>query len=135
MKLIVFGGRDFYDYKIAKERLDFFLQNVTEEIEIVSGRCDCGSFTFLTKDGIKVYGADGIGELYAEERCYPVTAFPAHWKAYGKRAGPLRNMQMANYGTHAIGFWDGKSKGTLSMIEICKRNNIPLKVVMYNENK
>ena len=80
MKVAVIGGRDFNDYDKAKKSLDNILKFVDEDIEIISG-------------GAK--GADAVGEKYAAEFGYPVKKFPADWDKFGKKAGYLRNKQMA----------------------------------------
>jgi hypothetical protein len=117
MKLIVAGSRSFYNYKLMREKLDFYLQNVKEEIEIVSGMAR---------------GADTLGERYADEKGYPVKHFPAEWfKHRGASAGYLRNLQMAEYATHCVCFWDGSSPGTRMMIRIAKEKKLPCKVVKY----
>jgi len=116
MRLIVAGGREFNDYELLKEKLDNLLINNTDDVEIVSG---------------KARGADSLGEKYAKEKGYPVKEFPAKWNEYGKRAGYLRNEEMALYATHCVCFWDGKSKGTKHMIDLAKKSNLNLRVVSY----
>lgn len=61
-------------------------------------------------------GADLLGKLWAEKHGIPVKCFPADWSRYGKRAGPIRNVQMAEYADALIAIWDGKSNGTAHMI-------------------
>ena len=114
MKLIVAGSRTFNDYSFIKEKLDYLLQNVKEPIEVVCG---------------KSKGVDELGEIYAKEKGYSVKEFPADWDGLGKSAGPARNRKMADYATHCICFWDGVSRGTKNMIELCKMKNIPCKVI------
>lgn len=116
MRLIVAGGREFNDYELLKEKLDNLLINNTDDVEIVSG---------------KARGADSLGEKYAKEKGYTVKEFPAKWNEYGKRAGYLRNEEMALYATHCVCFWDGKSKGTKHMIDLAKKSNLNLRVVSY----
>lgn len=116
MKLIIAGGRYFNNYELLKEKVDYFLSNESGDIEIVSG---------------KARGADSLGEKYAKEKGYPVKEFPAKWNEYGKRAGYLRNEEMALYATHCVCFWDGKSKGTKHMIDLAKKSNLNLRVVSY----
>ena len=64
---------------------------------------------------------------------YPVLPYPADWKneesptynrtlGYDKVAGYRRNTAMANDGDALVALWDGKSKGTMHMVnEIEKR--------------
>ena len=39
-------------------------------------------------------GADTCGKLAAMELDLPYSEFPADWKQYGTRAGPIRNSEM-----------------------------------------
>ena len=119
IKVIIAGTRDFNDYAFLKKNVDYFLQGINpnnEEIEIVSGNAR---------------GADKLGERYAKEHNLPVKLFPANWDKYGKRAGYLRNQEMANYSDVLIAFWDEKSKGTKHMIDIAKKQGLTFIVVGY----
>lgn len=119
IKVIIAGTRDFNDYAFLKKNVDYFLQGINpnnEEIEIVSGNAR---------------GADKLGERYAKEHNLPVKLFPANWNKYGKRAGYLRNQEMADYADVLIAFWDEKSKGTKHMIDIAKKQDLTVIVVGY----
>ena len=119
IKVIIAGTRDFNDYAFLKKNVDYFLQGINpnnEKIEIVSGNAR---------------GADKLGERYAKEHNLPVKLFPANWDKYGKRAGYLRNQEMANYSDVLIAFWDEKSKGTKHMIDIAKKQDLTVIVVGY----
>ena len=119
IKVIIAGTRDFNDYAFLKKNVDYFLQGINpnnEEIEIVSGNAR---------------GADKLGERYAKEHNLPVKLFPANWDKYGKRAGYLRNQEMADYANMLIAFWDEKSKGTKHMIDIAKKQDLTVIVVGY----
>ena len=114
-RVVVAGCRDYNNYNEGKEFIDFCLSNIRKENDIVilSG---CAS------------GADAIGEQYAKENGFKVEKYPADWKTYGKIAGPKRNKQMAEDSDYVICFWDGKSKGTWSMIQFAKQLDKPVKV-------
>lgn len=117
IKVIIAGTRDFNDYALLKKDVDYFLQDFNpSKIEIVSGNAR---------------GADKLGERYAKEHNLPVKLFPANWDKYGKRAGYLRNQEMANYSDMLIAFWDEKSKGTKHMIDIAKKQGLTVIVVGY----
>ncbi len=116
MRLIVAGGRFFNDYTLMKRKLDIILSKVEEPIEIVSGKAN---------------GADTLGERYARENGYPVKDFYAQWGLYNKRAGYLRNKDMAEYATHCVCFWDGESKGTKHMIDLAKDCGLPTRIIKY----
>lgn len=133
VKLIVAGGRDFDNYVLAEQKLLYYTGNVDGNIIIISGGCDDkkGKHTFTRKDGTKVYGADGLGERFASEYLIDVQIFLADWSVYGKSAGPRRNGEMADYGTHCICFWDGLSRGTADMIKKAKSKGLKTRVVNY----
>lgn len=73
-------------------------------------------------------GVDAAGEWWAKYMAIPCTRFPAVWKAHGKAAGPIRNNQMALYADALIAIWDGKSRGTLNMIEAMRALGKPVYV-------
>ena len=60
---------------------------------------------------------------------------------YGKKAGYIRNKQMAEYAhTHGNGvlfaFWDGKSKGTKLMIELANKYELETHIFYFeSDNK
>ncbi|MDR3174961.1 MAG: DUF2493 domain-containing protein [Desulfovibrio sp.] len=73
-----------------------------------------GRITEVVSGGAR--GVDSLARLYARERALPFTLFAADWEKYGKRAGPMRNMKMADYADFGIAVWDGSSLGTAHMI-------------------
>lgn len=99
MKLIIAGGRDinptygFIDCSIK-------MLGITNINEIV-----CGGAT----------GVDAEGAHWAGHQEVPVKMFPANWEKFGKSAGPIRNIEMAEYGDVLLLIWDGISKGSYSM--------------------
>lgn len=132
MKAVIAGGRDFTDYDTVKQWCDHFFQNYSKPtITIVSGRCSIGTPTFTTESGIIVYGADGLGELYARENGMPVLPYPASWNLFGKSAGSIRNRQMGIISDCVMVFWDGKSKGASNMIDIAREMNLKLRIIRY----
>jgi hypothetical protein len=115
MKLIIAGSREFTDYDyLVKVLKDSNLINSIEEVV-------CGM----------ARGADLLGKRFAEEHNIPVKEFPADWKLYGKRAGFVRNEQMAEYGTDTLIFWDGVSRGSKHMINISRKAGLPTYVINY----
>ena len=117
-RVIIAGGRDFNDYTLLKTKCDNILAEtaLTDKIVVVSGAAR---------------GADSLGERYAREQGYDVQRFPANWERDGKAAGPVRNTQMANSADALIAFWDGKSHGTKSMINIAKAKGLFVRVINY----
>lgn len=115
-RLVIAGSRDFNDYTLLSKAVDKHLGDKVDnaKIIIISGTAP---------------GADQLGERYAKERGYKLECYPADWGHYGKAAGPVRNMNMANVADDVIVFWDGESSGTKNMIETAKAKNIPCTVV------
>ena len=107
MKVIVAGSRSIASIKRVKTAISNAAFDITE---VVSG----GS-----------HGVDRLGEEWAIVYFIPVKQFKADWNRYGKAAGPIRNRQMAEYADALIAVWDGKSRGTLNMIEEMKRLGKP----------
>lgn len=62
-------------------------------------------------------GADMAGERWAHFNDIPVEVFQADWDTHGKKAGMIRNAEMARNADALIALWDGKSRGTLDMIK------------------
>lgn len=115
MKVIIAGGRDFNDYDLLCRKADKILSRQSE-IEIVSGTAK---------------GADKLGERYAEERGYPVKRFIPDWNFFGKKAGYLRNEDMAIYADGLILFWNGISRGSGHMLEIATIMKLMIRVIYY----
>jgi len=103
MKLIIAGGRDYLFSDQDRE----FLNSLKGITEVVSGAAP---------------GADAQGEEWAESKGIPVRRFPADWKAHGRGAGPIRNVQMAEY-ADAVALFPG-GRGTDSMRREAKRRGL-----------
>lgn len=112
-KVIIAGGRDFNDYDLLRDKCNNLLQH-SYNIQIISG---CAK------------GADTLGEKYAIERGYSIKKFPADWDQFGKRAGFIRNKQMAEYADALILFWDGKSAGSKLMKKLAEENNLKIRII------
>ena len=113
-RLIIAGSRTFSDYEKLKttiiERYD------VKDLHIISG-------------GAR--GADILGERFAREYNLPLTRYPAEWDLYGKSAGYRRNENMARNADVCIVFWDGVSKGTKHMIDLCVKHNLVFHIIRF----
>ena len=74
-------------------------------------------------------GADAFGEAWARDCGIQILQFPANWKKFGKRAGPLRNEEMADNADGLIAIWDGKSRGTTSMLNLAADRGLRIAVL------
>lgn len=122
MKIIVAGSRNFNNYELLRDRLNYLLKNASDgdEITIISG-------------GAR--GADQLGERYAKEKGYKIIRKPANWDKYGKSAGYKRNEEMAKIADVCVCFWDGESRGTKHMIDLSKKYKLKLNVIFYKNLK
>lgn len=127
MKVIIAGSRGINDIGYIAEAVQASGFDITE---VVSGTAA---------------GVDKLGEQYAANESIPVKEFPADWKniavpgavvksnQYGKYnavAGHQRNTKMGDYADALIAVWDGKSRGTLSMIKYMR--SLGKQVFVYN---
>jgi len=115
MRVIIAGSRNFNDYGILKRKLNAILKN-QKELTIISGTAN---------------GADKLGERYANDNHLKLEQYPAMWDLFGKKAGYMRNEEMVKVADAAIVFWDGKSKGSKHMIDISKKYNLKLRIIMF----
>ena len=110
MKTIIAGSRTVVDYGILLEAV---VQAPFVITTVVSG-------------GAR--GADKLGELYAAAARLPLHVYPADWKNYGRKAGFIRNIEMAQNAEALIAVWDGVSRGTKHMIEEAKKHGLTVYV-------
>lgn len=74
-------------------------------------------------------GADLAGEQWARDQGIAIRKFVPDWRGHGRRAGIVRNIEMANYADAAVVFWDGSSRGSANMIEEMRKRGKPVEVV------
>lgn len=107
MKVAVIGQRNLFVE-------DFSKYLPAETTEIISG-------------GAK--GIDSCIEIYAAKNNIKVTVIKPEYEKYGKSAPLQRNMVIVAESDIVIAFWNGESKGTAFVIENCKKQNKPCKIV------
>jgi|TARA_R110002111_G_scaffold21735_1_gene50336 hypothetical protein len=113
--VVVAGSRGFADVELLDRKLSHLLVN-RSDICIISG-------------GAR--GADSLGEQWALANNHKVLRMPADWDLHGKSAGYKRNVEMAEAADACVIFWDGESRGSQHMINICEHREIPLRVIKY----
>ena len=118
-RIIIAGSRhlEFSDFDPLLSniiyRINRYVRNC-HHIEVVSGTAR---------------GGDQLGENWAKVYGHQIARFPAYWKAEGRAAGYNRNMRMAKYADALIAIWDGKSRGTMHMIDIAKDLNLDVRII------
>lgn len=112
-KVLVCGDRNYTNYPFVKSVLDTL----------------DGTFRTLVEGGAS--GADTLAGEWAKSqstcRNWKLVVYPADWKTHGKKAGPIRNLQMIEEKPKlVIAFHDNldRSKGTKSMIEIAHKHDV-----------
>ena len=77
-------------------------------------------------------GADRGAEMWAksERRCSCIT-YPANWKKYGKRAGPIRNQRMIDEGKPDLVVAFPGGKGTADMVQRARNSFIKVLEVRH----
>ena len=123
-RVIIAGSRDYNNYEKLRNYCDNYLHEhlKNDEVIIISGH---------TK------GADYLGERYAIERGLKFEIFPALWNIHGKKAGMLRNIEMARIADALITFpcIGSENKGTLHMLKTAQKFRLPeITVVDYMYN-
>lgn len=116
MKLIVAGSRNFNNYNLLRDSIFNNYKDI-QSLEIVSGTAR---------------GADSLGEYFAKANNLILHQFPAEWDTYGKSAGFIRNKKMGDFADELLAFWDGRSRGTIHMIEYMWKLNKPVKIIRFD---
>lgn len=98
MKIAIVGSRT-----VSCVELDAF---VSADDEIVSGGA---------------LGVDRCAAEYARAHGLPLVEFLPQYERYGRAAPIVRNRQIVDYADKVVAFWDGKSKGTQSVIAYAKK--------------
>ncbi len=107
MKIAIIGSRNLHIENLE----DYLPQNVTEMISGGARGIDTDAETFAKCNNIKI------------------TVFLPEYDRYGRGAPIVRNKQIVDYADEVIAFWNGRSKGTLSVIKYCEKQNKKITVI------
>jgi hypothetical protein len=77
-------------------------------------------------------GVDKAGAEWGRGQGIAVQYFLAEWKLKGRKAGILRNVEMAKNADALIAIWDGKSRGTKHMIDTAREAGIKVMVASWD---
>lgn len=103
MKVAIVGSRTIEDVDIGR----YLNDNCTV---IISGRAK---------------GIDSCAAKYANKNQIPLVEILPEYDKYGKAAPIKRNEIIVNMADEVLVFWDGRSKGTLSVIKYCQKTDKP----------
>ena len=110
MKIAVIGSRS-----VTVSNIEKYISNADE---IVSGGA---------------VGVDTCATEYAKENGIKLTVFLPKYELYGRAAPIIRNKEIVDYSDKIIAFWDGKSKGTLSVIKYAQKTGKPCDVIICRQ--
>lgn len=113
MRVAVIGSRG-----LSVDNLEEYLPENTTEI--VSG-------------GAK--GVDTCAREYALHHGLKLTEYLPEYERYGRAAPLKRNITIIENADLVLAFWDGISRGTKSVIDNCKKRNIPVAVYPLPDNR
>ena len=107
MKIAVIGSRDINVADIGKY--------IADGDEIVSGGA---------------VGVDTCAAEYAKKNGLKLTVFLPQYERYGRAAPIVRNKQIVDYADKVVAFWNGSSKGTLSVIKYAQKTGKACEIVL-----
>lgn len=112
MKLLIAGSRGITDFDLS--------EHVPKDTEmIISG-------------GAK--GIDTVASEYAVKHNIPITIVRPQYEQFGIAAPIKRNEQMVEMADEILVVWDGASRGTKSTIDLARRMNKRVTVVIVDKN-
>ena len=75
-------------------------------------------------------GVDSCAAEYAKKNGLKLTVFLPQYERYGRAAPIVRNKKIVDYADKIIAFWDGKSKGTLSVIKYAEKTGKLCEIIL-----
>ena len=102
MKTIIAGSRTITDYAVVEQAIKESEFKITT---VISGTAR---------------GVDTLGERWAHENNIDIILCPANWKKYGKKAGYIRNAEMADIAEALIVIIENNSRGSSHMLTIAQ---------------
>ena len=107
MKIAIIGSR-----KIKNPDIEKF---VSTDDEIVSGGA---------------VGVDSAAAKFARRHGLKLTELLPQYEKYGRGAPIIRNREIVDYAEKVVAFWDGRSRGTLSVVEYAQKTGKPCEIVL-----
>ena len=107
MKIAIIGSRN-----VTVSDIDKYIEDAEE---IVSGGA---------------VGVDSCAAEYAKKNGIRLTEFLPQYERYGRAAPIVRNKEIVDYSDKIIAFWNGSSKGTLSVIKYAQKTGKPCEVII-----
>ena len=112
MKIAIVGSRGIKSIKLDKY--------VSNDDEIISG-------------GAK--GVDSLAADYARRNNIRLTEILPQYEKYKRAAPIIRNREIVDLADCVIAFWDGESRGTLSVINYAKKVGKECRVIIEKDGE
>ena len=107
MKIAVVGSRNIFATDLG--------MYISDGDEIVSGGAA---------------GVDSCAAEYAKKKGLKLTVFLPQYDRYGHAAPIVRNKKIVDYADKIVALWDGKSKGTLSVIKYAEKTGKLCEIIL-----
>ena len=107
MRVAIVGSRNIFVNDLEKY--------VSKADEIVSGGA---------------VGVDACAASYARRNGMRLTEFLPQYERYGRATPIVRNKKIVDYADRIVVFWDGRSKGTLSVIRYAQKQKKECRVIL-----
>ena len=78
-------------------------------------------------------GVDSCAAEYAKRNGLRLTEYLPQYERYGRAAPIVRNKEIVDYADEILVFWDGSSKGALSVIKYAEIVGKPCRVILCNK--
>ncbi len=75
-------------------------------------------------------GVDFCASEYAKKNNLKLVEFLPEYELYGRAAPIVRNKKIVEYADQIIVFWNGTSKGTLSVIKYAQKIGKPCEIIV-----
>lgn len=129
-RIVIAGSRSIDDYALVDAAM----------VQYTAGAPNRGRYEIVSGGA---QGVDEMAQRWAERYDCEFTTFdPSRpektmtdysWERDGKKAGPLRNREMAEYADALVAVWDGESSGTRDMIEKALNQGLDVYVSVYDD--
>jgi hypothetical protein len=128
--IAVCGTRTFNEPQLLYEKMDFYVSKLSVPPIVLTGGQK--QRVFKTLNSYLYVGADYFAEMWAYARKLTVRIHRPDFDTHGSPAAlHIRNREMVEEATVLVAFWNGKSPGTKSVIEMARKKKIPVKIVRY----
>ncbi len=77
-------------------------------------------------------GIDTCAGRFAENNGIPFIEMRPAYERYGRAAPLVRNREIVLSADHVLAFWDGQSKGTHHVIELCRTLGKPITIYILS---